>query len=127
MSSVYNIFVGERVLTNAMVTEAVGDICFYNSKLRGDTTATSKENKADCRNSAYTRYDWEKAFFEGKFTPPKELIEALAGDFCYVTAKHILGILSGGLTICMKNVRGPTTLTTCTMRSTSTALCLNLG
>ena len=91
VSSVYNIFTRERVLTNAMVTEAVGDICFYNSQLRGDTTAISEEKKADCRNSAYTRYNWEKAFFEGKFTPPKELIEALAGDFCYVSAKYIFG------------------------------------
>jgi len=91
VSSVYNIFTGERVLTNAMVTEAVGDICYYNSKLRGDTPATSKDKKAECRNSAYTRYDWEKAFFEGKFTPPKELIEEAAGDFCYVSAKYIFG------------------------------------
>jgi len=91
VSSAYNLFTGERVLTNAMVREAVGDVCFYNSNLRGDSRATAKDKEAACQESAYASYDWEKAFFEGNLSPPKELIEAAAGDLCYVSAKYIFG------------------------------------
>jgi len=92
VSGAYNLVTGERVIDNEMVKEAIGDICYFNSKtVQGNSQSIAEEKELDCEDSAYTNYNWEEAIYEGKWTPSKDLIATAAGDVCYVFSKYIFG------------------------------------
>jgi len=86
VDSAYNMFSGERVLTNKMINEAVGDSCYYIRKHQGKSRRQAKEFEEFCQNSPYAKYDWEMVYDTGKLMPEKELVEQAVGDACFQLA-----------------------------------------
>jgi len=84
--SITNAFQKRRILTQKLVAEAAGDVCYFLSQMQGLSTSLSLEHETNCEKSLYIPYIFQLNQ-EGRITPKKDAIKEAAGDFCYYFTK----------------------------------------